>query len=78
MKQADTIPNVITYIGYMKFANKEEKLNWLKATGKKIRQMEAERNAAIMGQEFGRAYNLLRAMDFAKAEFKKISRSLKP
>jgi hypothetical protein len=60
----------------MRFANRVEKINWLKATAERIRQMEAERIAAIMEQNFYRAYNLLRAMDFAKAQFRKVSSTL--
>jgi hypothetical protein len=61
----------------MRFANKEEKLKWLKATGEKIRQMESERSAAVMNKDFKRAFSLLRGMDYAKAEFRKISQTLK-
>jgi hypothetical protein len=61
----------------MRFANRVEKIDWLKATGERIRQMEAERRAAIMEQNFDRAYNLLRAMDFAKTQFREVSMTLK-
>ncbi len=61
----------------MRFASKEQKLQWLKAAAEKIRHMEAEPNAAIMAQEFGRAYSLLRGLNYAKVQFRKVSHGLR-
>jgi hypothetical protein len=61
----------------MRFSSKEEKIIWLRKCGSKIAELESERNLFIMKQDFARAYSLLRAIKFAKAEFKKVSLKLK-
>ena len=61
----------------MRFKNNAEKLGWLKAAGERIRQMEYDRKIAIVSGDFGRAYELLRGMQFARQQFKKISDTLK-
>ena len=62
----------------MKFTSREEKLKWLKLAAGKIRELEFNRRFAIVQKDFKKAYQLLRAMDYAKAEFKRVSNTLRP
>lgn len=62
----------------MRFKNRAEKMEWLKAAGAKINEMGCQRRIAVLRGEFGRAYDLLRGINFARREFKKISESLRP
>lgn len=61
----------------MTFKDKAERLEWLRAAAEKLRQMEFDRKVAIMGKDFGKAYSLLRGINFARKEFKKASTPLK-
>jgi hypothetical protein len=60
----------------MRFASRKEKMDWLKATGGKIQEMEFNRRLAIVQKDFKKAYELLSAANFAKCAFKKVSRTL--
>jgi len=61
----------------MKFKDKTEKLEWLKATGEKINEMTCQRRIAIVSGDFTKAYSLLMGIEFARAQFRKVSNSLK-
>lgn len=58
----------------MKFTNQQQRMEWLKAAGAKINELEVERNRAIMDKDFARATTLLKARLFAQREFGKVSR----
>ena len=60
----------------MEFKNREEKVEWLCLTAKALRCMEEDRKAAIMKQEFDKAFSLLKGIKFARQKFYEISRSL--
>jgi hypothetical protein len=60
----------------MQFKNREEKVNWLCLTAKAIRCMEQERNAAIMNEQYDKAFSLLKGIKFARQKFNEISCSL--
>lgn len=61
----------------IKFNSKEEKLEWLKATGAKITEMEIKRAEAIMSGNGNDAFRLLKGIQFAKSEFRAVSKTLK-
>jgi hypothetical protein len=61
----------------MKFASREQKIEWLKQTAEKIQQMDFDRKVAILQMDFGKAYSLLRGLEFAKGEFRRVSQTLK-
>lgn len=61
----------------IRFSSKEEKLEWLKNTGIKIKEMEVKRAEAIMKKEFNSAFGLLKGIQFAKSEFRAVSKTLK-
>lgn len=62
---------------YMKFKNKEEKMEWLKGTATKIKEMNEARDKAIMAKEFEKAYSLLKGIMMAKKMFGQVSRTLR-
>lgn len=61
----------------MNFKTPEEKLEWLKSAGAKIKQMEADLPKAVMAKEFEKAFSLRKGIQFAKREFAKVSKTLK-
>jgi len=61
----------------MRFSSRREKLEWLTNTGKKIGQMELERDKCIMNKDFSHAFSLLKGIKFAKDKFRKVSLTLK-
>ena len=62
----------------MRFQSKAEKLEWLKLTALKLSEMEQQRKVEIMKGNFTKAYSLLRGINFAREEFNRVSRTLKP
>lgn len=61
----------------MKFKSKQEKIEWLKNTAEKIRQMELDRRVCILKGDFDKAVSLLKGIKFARMLFAKISRTTK-
>lgn len=61
----------------IRFNSKQEKLDWLKATAVKIKEMDIRRNEAIMTGKHNDAFRLLKGIQFAKREFAAVSKTLK-
>lgn len=62
---------------YMKFSNCEERLKWLKGASQQIWKMEEDRMRAILDEDYGKAFSLLKGIKFARAEFARVSNQLR-
>ncbi|MGV8130938.1 MAG: hypothetical protein ACP5N7_02435 [Candidatus Pacearchaeota archaeon] len=61
----------------MKFVNSDARLKWLKATAKKIWEMEEDRMRAVLDEDYSKAFSLLKAIKFARSEFAKVSNKIR-